>query len=210
MAHLRINLPEELDKEFRTIIASKYGYSKGALSLATQDAILKWIIKNGKEPWLYIDSNMSIDLHKDLIPVFFENVIEILNPKKIVISFQASPEEIALISKIFENFELDGEDIFLNVNQSDFPQIFNQLIKILRVDEKHSLLIELDHIRIIGGGAGCLNICGDLSPRKYNQIILKFLKELNIKHQLNLDDKKNFQLILLNPNSKLIEIYENG
>ncbi|NVM31045.1 MAG: hypothetical protein HWN65_19545 [Candidatus Helarchaeota archaeon] len=207
---MRINLPDELDKEFRTIIASKYGYSKGALSLATQDAILKWILKNGKEPWLYIDSNMSLDIHEELILPFFKKVAELLDPQKISISFEASREELDLISKIFENFELDGDDVFFEVEKSDFIPTLRQFIRVLKVTNKPSLLIELDDLTIIGGGAGCLNICGEISTQKYNEIVLNFLKDLNVEVKSNLNDKKNYQLILLNSNSTLIELYDTG
>lgn len=210
MPNLRINLPEELDKEFRTIIASKYGYLKGALSLATQDAILKWILKNGKEPWLYIDSNMSLDIHEELILTFFEKVAELLDPRKISISFEASREELDIISKIFENFELDGEDVFFEVKKSDFIRTLRQFIRVLKVTNKPSLLIELDDIIIIGGGSGCLNICGEISTQKYNQIVLNFLKDLNVEIKSSLNNKKNYQLILLNSNSTLIELYDTG
>ncbi|MHA1648572.1 MAG: hypothetical protein ACTSYB_00135 [Candidatus Helarchaeota archaeon] len=205
---MRIYLPEELDKEFRTIIASKYGLSKDTFTLAIQEAILKWIIENGKEPWLYIDSNMSLELHKELIICFFEKIFEILSPQKIAISFQASQKEREFVASIYENFELDGEDIYLHMKQSDFVPILTQLIKKLNVEEKHSLLIELDNIMIIGGGAGCLSICGDLSIKKFNQIVIAFLKELNIEVQSDLMNKQNYQLILLNPKSIPIEIYK--
>ena len=205
---MRIYLPEELDKEFRTIIASKYGLSKDTFTLAIQEAILKWIIENGKEPWLYIDSNMSLELHKKLIICFFEKIFEILSPQKIAISFQASQKEREFVASIYENFELDGEDIYLYMKQSDFVPILTQLIKKLKVEEKHSLLIELDNIMIISGGAGCLSICGDLSIKKFNQIVIAFLKELNIEIQSDLMNKQNYQLILLNPKSIPIEIYK--
>ncbi len=208
MKFMRIYLPEELDKEFRTIIASKYGLSKDTFTLAIQEAILKWIIENGKEPWLYIDSNMSLELHKKLIICFFEKIFEILSPQKIAISFQASQKEREFVASIYENFELDGEDIYLYMKQSDFVPILTQLIKKLKVEEKHSLLIELDNIMIISGGAGCLSICGDISINKFNQIVIAFLKELNIEIQSDLMNKQNYQLILLNPKSIPIEIYK--
>jgi hypothetical protein len=42
MANLKINIPEELDKRFREIAMKKYGYTKGALSLAAEGALKKW------------------------------------------------------------------------------------------------------------------------------------------------------------------------
>jgi len=209
MTNLRINLPEELDKEFRTIIASKYGYSKGALSLATQDAILNWILKNGKEPWLYIDSNMSLDVHEGIMIPLFKVIAKVLDPRRIIISFSASLDEIELISKIFEKFELKNNDIFFEVEKTDFIKTLGQLFKVIKVQEKPSLLIELDSVNIIGGGGGCLSIWGEISIQKYNQIVITFLKDLNIEIQISLNNLKNYQLILLNPNSSLIELFEN-
>lgn len=209
MTNLRTNLPDELDKEFRTIIASKYGYSKGALSSATQDAILHWILKNGKEPWLYIDSNMTFEVHEDILIILFDIIAQVLEPKRITISFNASADECELISKVFDEFELDFNDIFFNIKKTDFKKTLGQLFQLIKIQEKSSLLIELDNVNIIGGGGGCLNIWGEISVRQYNQIVSKFLKHLNIDVQTNLTNLQNYQLILLNPNSNLIELTEN-
>ena len=42
MTNLKINIPEELDRRFRETAMKKYGYSRGALSLAAQKALEKW------------------------------------------------------------------------------------------------------------------------------------------------------------------------
>jgi len=42
MANLKINIPEELDRRFRETAMKKYGYTRGALSLAAQKALEKW------------------------------------------------------------------------------------------------------------------------------------------------------------------------
>ncbi len=209
MTNLRINLPEELDKEFRTIIASKYGFSKGSLSMATQDAILNWILKNGKEPWLYIDSNMSLEIHEAIMMVFFEIITQQLKPKRIGISFTASDDELELFSKVFEGFELDDNEVFLEVEINNITKTLRQLFKIINIQEKSSLLIELDNINIIGGGGGCLSLWGKITIQQYNQIVIKFLKELKIDIQADLTNLTNYQLILLNSNSNLIELIEN-
>jgi len=209
MSNLRINLPEELDKEFRAIIASKYGFSKGALSLATQDAILKWIIKNGKEPWLYIDSNMTFDINSHLLPKFFEIFSEFVNSEIIILSFRCTKEEIELITKVFEKFEIEGENVIFHLNKSEFMQTYIQLSSILQIQFKSSLMIEYNDIYLIGGGNGCLNLCGDLPLAQFNQIVTRFLKSLEIELKMELSDLKNYQLMLLNPKSELIILTEN-
>ena len=45
MTTIKGEIPHELEKEFRRIIALKYGFKKGNLSLALQNAIEEWIIK---------------------------------------------------------------------------------------------------------------------------------------------------------------------
>ncbi|MHA1266807.1 MAG: hypothetical protein ACTSRS_16340 [Candidatus Helarchaeota archaeon] len=208
MTNLRITLPDELNKEFRSLIASKYGYSKGALSSATQYAILKWIIDNGKEPWLYIDSNMTLDIHETLVLPFLDVVVKSVAPKIIYISFEVSPEERALLSKLFTDYELDDEYTLFKLQQDAFLHTFQQLNQFLGIINKSSLLIELNNITIISGGNGCLCISGEITPRDYNQIIMNFLKELHIELNSNLNDFRQYSLILLNQNSKLIELGE--
>lgn len=207
--NLRINLSEELDKEFRAIIASKYGFSKGALSLATQDAILKWIIKNGKEPWLYIDSNLTFDINSQLLTMFLEIVSEIINSEIITLSFRATKQEIELITKVFEKFEIEGENVIFHLEKSEFMQTYNQLSSILQIQFKSSLMIEFNDIYLIGGGNGCFNVCGDLPLVQFNQIVTKFLKSLDIDLPMDLNNLNNYQLIVLNPKSKLIVLTEN-
>ena len=164
---------------------------------------------DGKEPWLYIDSNMSLEVHEEILIDLFKIVIQELDPTRIIISFTALPDEIELISKIFEHFQLNNNDVFLEVEKTDFIKTLGQLFKVIKVQEKSSLLIELDSVNIVGGGAGCLGIWGKISIQQYNQIVINFLKELNIDVQANLTNLKNYQLILLNSNSSLIELFEN-
>ena len=45
MATIKGEIPPELEKEFRRIIALKYGLKKGNLSLALQNAVEEWIAK---------------------------------------------------------------------------------------------------------------------------------------------------------------------
>jgi hypothetical protein len=209
MSKLRINLPEELDKEFRAIIASKYGFSKGALSLATQDAILKWIIKNGKEPWLYIDNNMTIDINVDLLSSLLEIFSKLINSEIITLSFKSTTEEIAIITKVFEKFEIEGKNVIFKLNKSDFIQTFNQLSNILQIQVKSSLMIEFDNIYLIGGGNGCFNVCGGFHVEQFNQVVTDFLTSLNIELKIELNKLKDYQLILLNQKSNLIILTEN-
>lgn len=43
MAGLRIQLPEELEKLFREMAMKRFGYGKGSISQAAQEAIRKWL-----------------------------------------------------------------------------------------------------------------------------------------------------------------------
>lgn len=45
MATIKGEIPPELEKEFRKVIALKYGLKKGNISLALQNAIEEWIAK---------------------------------------------------------------------------------------------------------------------------------------------------------------------
>jgi hypothetical protein len=42
MAELKVYLSEELDKRFRKLAMSDYGYGRGSLSEAAVDALTKW------------------------------------------------------------------------------------------------------------------------------------------------------------------------
>ncbi len=42
MAELKVYLPEELDKRFRILAMSVYGYGRGSLSQAAVQAFTKW------------------------------------------------------------------------------------------------------------------------------------------------------------------------
>jgi hypothetical protein len=43
MAGLRIQLPDELEKLFRKMAMKRYGYGKGSLSRAAEEAIQRWV-----------------------------------------------------------------------------------------------------------------------------------------------------------------------
>lgn len=43
MKPLRVYVPEELEKKFRRLSMECYGYSRGSLSKAAEDAIRSWI-----------------------------------------------------------------------------------------------------------------------------------------------------------------------
>jgi len=43
LAGLRIQLPEELERLFREMAMKRFGYGKGSISQAAQEAIQKWL-----------------------------------------------------------------------------------------------------------------------------------------------------------------------
>jgi hypothetical protein len=43
MKTIRGQVPEELEKKFRKMAMEKFGYSKGAISKALEEAIKEWI-----------------------------------------------------------------------------------------------------------------------------------------------------------------------
>ena len=43
LAGLRIQLPKELERLFREMAMKRFGYGKGSISLAAQEAIRKWL-----------------------------------------------------------------------------------------------------------------------------------------------------------------------
>jgi hypothetical protein len=47
MAELKVYLPEELDKRFRMLAMSVYGYRRGSLSEAAVEAFTKWCEEHG-------------------------------------------------------------------------------------------------------------------------------------------------------------------
>ena len=40
---MRVNIGEKLEKRFRELAMKRFGYGKGALSKAAQEAILRWV-----------------------------------------------------------------------------------------------------------------------------------------------------------------------
>ena len=46
MKTLRGQVSEELEKEFRKLAMKKFGYGKGSLSKALEEAVKEWIEKN--------------------------------------------------------------------------------------------------------------------------------------------------------------------
>lgn len=46
MKTIRGQVTEEIEKEFRKLAMEKFGYSKGALSKALEEAVREWIKKN--------------------------------------------------------------------------------------------------------------------------------------------------------------------
>ncbi len=49
MGRTTVDLPDDLEKEFRTEIAKKYGGEKGALKKSVREAIELWLKKERKE-----------------------------------------------------------------------------------------------------------------------------------------------------------------
>jgi len=46
MGKINITISDKLEKEFRETISKRYGYKKGNLQLAIEEAIKDWIQKN--------------------------------------------------------------------------------------------------------------------------------------------------------------------
>ena len=44
MGELKIVLPEDIEKKFRKLAMARYGYQKGAMSRAAQEAIQSWAV----------------------------------------------------------------------------------------------------------------------------------------------------------------------
>jgi hypothetical protein len=44
MGELKIVLPEDIEKKFRRLAMARYGYQKGAMSRAAQEAIQSWAV----------------------------------------------------------------------------------------------------------------------------------------------------------------------
>ena len=110
MATIKGEVPEELEKEFRKVIAEKYGLKKGNISLALKNAIEEWIAKQKRilgmknnynaeriellrikypEQYIVIDSNFKVvavfktieDLYRSPI---LSSETRIIAPKNIV------------------------------------------------------------------------------------------------------------------------------
>ncbi len=49
MAGIRVQLPEHLERRFRSQAMKRFGYGKGSLSMAAQEAFERWIASVEKE-----------------------------------------------------------------------------------------------------------------------------------------------------------------
>ena len=68
---IRAKIDEKIERKFRELAMRKFGYGKGSLAKATEEAILKWIVETEKEKIVFegnpveaIDgllSNLKID-----------------------------------------------------------------------------------------------------------------------------------------------------
>lgn len=46
MKTLRGQVPEKIEREFRKLAMEKFGYGKGSLSKALEEAVKEWVTKN--------------------------------------------------------------------------------------------------------------------------------------------------------------------
>jgi len=53
MAGLRLQVKEELEKKFRETAMKRFGYGKGSLSRAAEEAIQKWLISVSAEDFSF-------------------------------------------------------------------------------------------------------------------------------------------------------------
>ena len=49
MGQLNVSIPDDLERRFRELAAKKFGFKKGALSRAVEEAIRDWVEKNERE-----------------------------------------------------------------------------------------------------------------------------------------------------------------
>jgi phage-related protein len=50
---LRVQIDPRLEQKFRELAMKRFGYGKGALSKAAEEAILKWLSTTEKEPMTF-------------------------------------------------------------------------------------------------------------------------------------------------------------
>ena len=53
MAGIRLQVKEELEKKFREAAMRRFGYGKGSLSRAAEEAIRKWLISVSAEDFAF-------------------------------------------------------------------------------------------------------------------------------------------------------------
>lgn len=49
MGQLNVSIPDDLERRFRELAAKKFGFKKGALSKAVEEAIRDWVEKNERK-----------------------------------------------------------------------------------------------------------------------------------------------------------------
>jgi len=86
MATIKGEVPEELEKEFRKVIAEKYGLKKGNISLALKNAIEEWIAKQKRI--LEMKNNYNVEIIENLRLKYPEQYIVIDSNYKVVAVFE--------------------------------------------------------------------------------------------------------------------------
>ncbi|UJG41699.1 MAG: hypothetical protein K9W45_04345 [Candidatus Heimdallarchaeum aukensis] len=86
MATIKGEVPEELEKEFRKVIAEKYGLKKGNISLALKNAIEEWIAKQKRI--LEMKNNYNAEIIENLRGKYPEQYIVIDSNYKVVAAFK--------------------------------------------------------------------------------------------------------------------------
>ena len=90
MAIIKGEIPEELEKEFRKLIAEKYGLKKGNISLALKNAIEEWIAKQKRI--LRMKNNYNAERIESLRIKYPEQYIVIDSNYKVIAVFKTIEE----------------------------------------------------------------------------------------------------------------------
>ena len=90
MAIIKGEIPEELEKEFRKLIAEKYGLKKGNISLALKNAIEEWIAKQKRI--LGMKNNYNAERIESLRIKYPEQYIVIDSNYKVIAVFKTIEE----------------------------------------------------------------------------------------------------------------------
>jgi hypothetical protein len=174
MGVIKSEIPEDLDKRFRSKAALRFGLRRGALSEAVVSALAKWtgspLVHASQTPF-----GLSLDVKPDLVEKIVQLILRESDRSSFTV-YAKTPLEYSLEG--FEVIDKDTESglayLVGKVDLSKLNMLRNLVRNLRRLSE---MRIESDDFNIIFGEEGCLSVQG--LSREQERRVTKSILELH-------------------------------